>query len=231
LKIEIVPSDQYVERAVAHLARHISQRQAEQPFHIFLSGGSTPRPIYEGLAGAGLDWSRVHLWLGDERYVPWDHPDSNFGMVSRALIAPAGIPSEQTHPWPILSTPELSAQTYDREFRSVFARDGQPLHLQLLGMGEDGHTASLFPGSPALTEDQAMCVSNLVNAQEQTRLTLTFPALALSQTVIFLVKGSSKANVVKDVVEFGLHPSAQVRGLNSTEFFLDEAAAAGLSPV
>lgn len=229
MKIEVVSNPDYTERAVALLAQRLRDRDQEKSFHMFLSGGSTPKPIYQGLAAAGLDWSGVHIWLGDERYVPWDHPDSNFRMAREALLLAAEIPSEQAHPWPILATPELSAETYDREFRSVFERDGAELNLQLLGMGEDGHTASLFPDSPALEEEKAMCVANLVNAAERNRLTLTYPALALSKDVIFLVKGGGKAKILKEVIEQGKHPSAKVRGQNSTTFFLDEAAAAELS--
>lgn len=229
MKIEVVSSADYTERAVELLSQRLREREKDKPFHLFLSGGSTPKPIYKGLSQAGLDWSGVHIWLGDERYVPWDHPDSNFRMAREALIEPAGIAPEHSHPWPILATPELSAETYDREFRAVFERDQQPLHLQLLGMGDDGHTASLFPDSPALEETKAMCVANVVNAAERNRLTLTYPALALSRDIIFLIKGGGKARVLKEVVEQGQHPSARVRGLESTTFFLDEAAAAELS--
>lgn len=229
MKIEVVPSAEYTDRAVTYLAETLRARSAGEPFHIFLSGGSTPKPIYRALAEAELDWSDVHLWLGDERYVPRDHPDSNFRMVKENLIEPARIPSELAHPWPVMASPELSAETYDREFRTVFERQGQPLHLQILGMGEDGHTASLFPDSPALSESKAMCVANVVNAQEKNRLTLTFPALALSRNVLFLVKGGGKAGILKEVVDDGLHPAAQVRGQESTVFFLDDAAATQLS--
>ena len=229
MKIEVTPSDQYTEAAVKAIARRLQERKKGEPFHLFLSGGSTPKPIYQGLAAASLDWSDVHIWLGDERYVPWDHPDSNYRMARECLIGPAEIPAEQNHPWPILATPELSAETYDREFRAVFERDGQPLNLQLLGMGDDGHTASLFPDSPALEEEDAMCVANVVNAAERNRLTLTYPALALSKEVLFLVKGAGKAGVLKEVIESHQHPSAKVKGQDSTVFFLDEAAAAQLS--
>lgn len=229
MTFEVVPTEEYTEKAVAFLAERLKARGKGQPFHMFLSGGSTPKPIYRGLAEAGLDWSGVHLWLGDERYVPWDHPDSNYRMCRESLIEPAGIPSEQCHPWPILASPDVSAETYDREFRSVFERDGQTLNLQILGMGDDGHTASLFPDSPALEEKEAMCVANVVNAAERNRLTLTYPALALSRDVVFLVKGANKATPLKEVVEEGQHPSARVKGRESTTFFLDEAAAAELS--
>ncbi len=230
MQTEIVPSNEFTERAVAYLGQRISERDKSRPFHVFLSGGSTPKPIYSGLVQAGLDWTDVHLWLGDERYVPWDHPDSNYRMARETLVEPAGLAPEQIHPWPILATPELSAETYDREFRGVFERDGQVLDLQILGMGDDGHTASLFPDSPALEETSAMCVSNVVaNVQEKNRLTLTFPALALSQDVVFLIKGEGKAAVLKEVLENGQHPASRVRGQKSTVFFLDQAAAANLS--
>lgn len=237
MSIEVVPTRDYTERAVAYLAETIRQRDKAEPFHLFLSGGSTPKPIYRGLAEAGLDWENVHFWLGDERYVPWDHPDSNYRMVREALLEPAKIAPERRHPWPILATPELSGETYDREFRSIFERDGQRLNLQILGMGDDGHTASLFPGSPAIQEREAMCVSNLVHAQEKNRLTLTFPALALSEEIVFLIKGENKAEVLKEVFEqrraadgepSELYPTARVNARGATVFFLDEAAAAKL---
>lgn len=230
MTFEVVATSEYTDRAVRFLADRISSRDKGRPYHIFLSGGSTPKPIYEGLAKAGLDWSDVHLWWGDERYVPHDHSDSNTRMVREALLDPVGFPSHQVHPWPILAYPELSAETYDREFRSVFERGGQSVDLQLLGMGDDGHTASLFPGSPALEETKAMAVANFVaTAAEKTRLTLTFPALALSREVIFLIKGSNKAEPLREVIEEGRHPASRVKGQESTVFFLDQEAAANLS--
>lgn len=230
MTFEVVPTSEYTERAVSFLSDRVRTRQKGRPYHIFLSGGSTPKAIYRGLAEAGLDWTDVHLWWGDERYVPHDHSDSNYRMVKEALLDRVDMPAHQLHPWPILGYPELSAETYDREFRSVFERGGQTLDLQLLGMGEDGHTASLFPGSPALEETKAMAVANFVSAvQEKTRLTLTFPALALSQEVIFLVKGESKAEPLREVIEQGRHPASRVRGQKSTIFFLDQEAAGKLS--
>lgn len=229
MTFEIVPEAEYTDRAVDFLAQRLRSRAKDQPYHMFLSGGSTPKAIYRGLAEAGLDWEQVHLWWGDERYVPHDHSDSNYRMVKEALLDRVEIPAHQLHPWPILAHPELSAETYDREFRSVFERGGQTLNLQLLGMGDDGHTASLFPSSPALEETQAMAVANFVSsAQEKTRLTLTFPALALSQEIVFLIKGENKAGPLQEVLEQGRHPASRVRGRESTVFFLDQAAAAKL---
>lgn len=223
-KIEKVNSDTYTDEAVALIRAHLEKRDKGKPFHMFLSGGSTPKAIYAQLAKGGLDWSNVHLWWGDERFVPSDHPDSNARMVREHLLDSIELPPAQVHPWPILSTPELSAQTYDREFRTFFDSDEHSVNLQLLGMGDDGHTASLFPDTEALQEKNARCVANHVKGKESVRLTLTYPALALSQSVIFLVKGEGKAEALRDVYDKGLHPAAKVEGQQSTLFLIDEGA-------
>ncbi len=227
--IEKVPSSEFTDRATEVLGRRLRARPTGKPYHLFLSGGSTPKAIFTGLAKAGLDWTDVHFWWGDERYVPYDHPDSNFLMAQESLLGPAKIPSDQIHRWPILASPELSAETYDREFRQYFEQRGETLHLQLLGMGDDGHTASLFPGSPALTEESEFCVPNVVPGKETTRLTLTFPALALSSEALFLVKGEGKATALKEVLEEKKHPASKVHGRTSTLFLVDDEAARLLS--
>lgn len=227
--IEKVSSSDFTAHATKLLGRRLSERTVGEPYHFFLSGGSTPKAIFAELARSGVDWSNVHFWWGDERYVPYDHPDSNFRMAQESLLGPAKIPSSQVHPWPILASPELSAETYDREFRQYFEQRAENLHLQLLGMGDDGHTASLFPDSPALTAESDFCVSNVVPGKETTRLTLTFPALALSSEALFLVKGEGKAAALKEVLEEKKHPASRVHGRTSTLFLVDEAAAGLLS--
>jgi 6-phosphogluconolactonase len=227
-KIDVLESDSYVQTVIDRLTRVLKDRALDQPFHIFLSGGSTPKPIYAGLAEQGIDWNGVHLWWGDERFVPPDHADSNFLLVKEHLLDKIEIPALQVHAWPILSSPELSAETYDREFREYFEARGQTLNLQLLGMGDDGHTASLFPGSAALEVTDKMCVANHVEGKESVRLTLTYPALALSERVVFVTTGTNKAEAVKDVLEDGLHPAARVEGPGQVEFWLDTRAAAEL---
>lgn len=223
--LERVDSEGYILEASERIVSELESRDRSRAFHLFLSGGSTPKAIYANLAQRDLDWTNVHLWWGDERFVPSDHPDSNARMVKEQLLDAIDLPPAQVHPWPILSSPELSAETYDREFRSYFEQREHTLDLQLLGMGDDGHTASLFPGTAALEETEAMCVSNQVKGKESVRLTLTYPALALSQKVLFLVKGAGKAEALRDVYDLGLHPAAQVRGRESTLFLVDEAAA------
>lgn len=230
-KVEVFDSGNFTDLVADRLCEILKTRDPEAPFHLFLSGGSTPKPIYRALADRDIDWSDVHFWWGDERFVPHDHTDSNYRMVKEQLIDLIDIPTEQIHPWPILSTPALSAETYDREFRQVFIRDKQPLSLQILGMGDDGHTASLFPDSRALEEKEKMCVDNPVAGKESLRLTLTYPALALSRRIVFVLKGEGKAQTLKEVLEEGKYPSAQVTGQSEPEFWVDRTAAAALSTI
>lgn len=225
---EIFEDASYSQDAASYLGELLRDRHPGRPFHLFLSGGSTPKPIYHALAQASLDWNGVHFWLGDERYVPWDHPDSNYRMVCQTLLDPLAIPSSQRHPWPILSSPELSAETYDRELRATFERRGEMMDLQLLGLGADGHTASLFPGSQALQETRAWAVANVVTAHEKNRLTLTFPALNASLRAVFLVQGEAKAQMVGEVVAHRRHPAGRVQGRQATIVLLDRSAAGHL---
>jgi 6-phosphogluconolactonase len=227
-KVEIIEKN-FAEDVTHRLCEAIRERDLERPFHLFLSGGSTPKVVYAALAEKDLNWDNVHLWWGDERFVPPDHADSNYRMVKEQLLDKLELRVNQVHPWPILSTPELSAETYQREFSAYFLSKDHSLDIQLLGMGEDGHTASLFPETEALSDNENYCNANYVPKFDTTRLTLTYPALALSRRVIFLVKGESKAEALREVLEEGLHPAAKVFGRESTEFWLDPAAAKHLS--
>lgn len=228
-KIDVIDSDSYAQEVTERITQALNQRDKSQPFHFFLSGGSTPKVVYAGLAETVDSWENVHLWWGDERFVPHDHADSNFRMVREQLLSRAEIPSPQVHPWPILSTPELSAETYDREFRDFFVEQGHSLSLQLLGMGDDGHTASLFPGTNALQETEKFCVRNVVEGKESVRLSLTYPALEMSERVVFLVKGAGKSDAVVRVLERGEDPAGRVKARGPVEFWLDSEAAAKLS--
>lgn len=227
--IEILNTDTYTQEVIDRLSDLLTKRDTARPFHFFLSGGSTPKAVYAGLAEKNIDWSNLHFWWGDERFVPPDHADSNYRMVKEQLLAKIDLPALQVHPWPILSTPELSAETYDREFRSFFNSPNHTLDIQLLGLGDDGHTASLFPNSSALEESEHMCVANHVEGKESVRLSLTYPALAKSRRVIFLIRGAGKASAVREVLEENAHPAAKVLGREQTEFWLDKEAAGALS--
>jgi 5-dehydro-2-deoxygluconokinase len=179
-------------------------------FSLALSGGSTPRPLYTLLAtpvyASRIDWSRVHVFWGDERCVPPDHPDSNFRMTREALLEHVPIPWANVHRIHGEDEPEAAARAYEQTVRAHFGvaqgPPAQSFDLVLLGMGTDGHTASLFPGTPALHEQQRWVRANHVTApRDMWRITLTPVVLNAAMEVTFLVAGSNKADRLWDVLE------------------------------
>lgn len=168
-------------------------------FALALSGGETPKHLYRRLASDhrdGLPWRDVHLFWSDERYVPRDHPESNAG-TALALLRPLGLPDENVHaPDTALATPEDAARRYDEELARF-----HPLDAVLLGMGEDGHVASLFPDAPALEETERLAVAvRGVPKPPPERITMTIPALNGARAVHFLVTGSVKRAALKRVL-------------------------------
>ena len=192
---------------------------------IGLAGGSTPRATYELLPQLDLDWNGVMLWLGDERWVPPDHPDSNAGMARRAFVDEVG--AALVVPDYSLRDPHLAAAAYADVVRPALLTPG----LVLLGMGDDGHTASLFPGTDALDVTDRSYVANWVAAKDDWRLTATLPLLWSAQRTVFLVTGDAKAEVVAHVLAGrGDYPAGRVgRGGHNTVWLLDTAAASCLS--
>ena len=179
-------------------------------FVVALAGGSTPRLLYELLAEDPLrsqvDWSCVHFFWGDERPVAPDHKDSNFGMAKRALLDKLALPEQQIHRMPADRTDlDAAARDYQAEIAAVFgvSADGTPpaLDLVLLGMGPDGHTASLFPGTSALKETARWVVANPVAKLGATRLTMTSVILNRASHILFLVNGADKAGPLAEVLE------------------------------
>ncbi|MFZ0963089.1 MAG: 6-phosphogluconolactonase [Terriglobia bacterium] len=212
----------------------------KKPFSVALSGGSTPKPLYELLASptfAGrVRWSNVHLFQVDERCVPPDDPQSNYRMIRQALLDSAPLPGENFH--------RMAAERPDREqaahdYAEELARVLHPapnewprLDLVFLGMGSDGHTASLFPGSQALEERTAWVAPNFAARLNSFRLTLTLPVLNAAAHVIFLVAGADKAETVRQVLEGpqGRFPAQLVQPVRGRlSWFLDESAAQLLS--
>lgn len=201
---------------------------------IALAGGGTPRLLYPVWAArAGLDWTRVILAFGDERAVPPTHADSNYGMVQEALLAhldaaPRVLRMAGEHP-----RLEQAAADYARDLRGVLDADGR-LDAALLGLGADGHTASLFPGSAALDEAKRWCVAAPGPDGTSRRLTLTFPLLKRARHIAFLVAGADKAAVLRAVLHGPLdtrHLPAQTLLRDAAldvHLLLDAAAAAGL---
>jgi 6-phosphogluconolactonase len=159
-----------------------------------LSGGSTPKPLYASLAQADLPWDKLHCFWGDERYVPADQPDSNEGMARQAWLDQVPIPPDNIHPMPTLQgNPAMDAASYEAHLHDFFAvpASGFPeFDIILLGLGDDGHTASLFPHTEALeVNDRCIAVGD---KDGQPRLTFTIPLINQARSVIFLVSGANK---------------------------------------
>lgn len=198
-------------------------------FTVALAGGSTPKQLYRALAQTpGLDWQHTWLFWGDERYVPPDHPDSNYRMVQEALLDAIAIPPAQVIAPPTDGgDPAQDAQRYQATLQQLFTSDWPQFDLTLLGMGGDGHTASLFPGTPALgVEDRWVTVGE---KEGQPRITLTRPALNASRQVVLLITGAGKAARLQEVLTTPPHlPIQQIRPQGHLLWFLDVAAAAQL---
>ena len=200
-------------------------------FAVALAGGSTPKATYEILArGYGgpedLDWSKVHAFFGDERSVPPDHEDSNYRMAREALLS--HVPVGSVHRMRGEMEPREAAALYEKELEEFFG--GPPvLDLVLLGIGEDGHTASLFPDTPALDARDRWAVENPVEKLNTTRLTLTVPAVDAARKVAFLVAGEGKAEALEEILEGDAnphkYPAKLVRPEAELAWMVDRAAA------
>lgn len=190
-----------------------------------LAGGRTPEPVYRQLAsGPSVDWSKVHVFFSDERAVPPDHPDSNYLTVHRALLSRVTIPSTNVH--------RMEAERADREAAArEYERSLPPrLDVLLLGMGPDGHTASLFPGSAALDERHRLIVPVLGTKPPSQRLTITPPVIEAARNVAVIVTGEDKAPMVARAIEGPFAPKAvPVQWARRGRWFLDGAAAARLT--
>jgi 6-phosphogluconolactonase len=198
-------------------------------FSLVLSGGSTPKALYELLASepyrSQLNWSKVEVYFGDERCVPPDHADSNFLMAHNAMLSKLPIPECNIHRMRGEIPPEQAAAEYGEMLKGKF-RDAGP-DLVLLGMGDDGHTASLFPGTTALTETQHRCVANYVEKLNAWRITMTYPFLNKAAEVMMLITGVAKARVLEEVLEGprGKYPIQGIQPHGKLTWLLDAAAA------
>ncbi len=211
---------------------------AEGRFSVALAGGSTPRRAYQLLATEEyrnrVDWSKVHIFFGDERTVPPTHADSNYRMAEEAMISLLPIPLHNVHRIAGRGDAVANASLYEDDLRTFF--DGAPwprLDLVLLGMGDDGHTASLFPGTDALREKEAWVVANWVEKLNTFRITLTAPAINHSANVVFVVTGTGKAERLPEVLRGAPDrlrlPSQLIQpDAGSLVWLVDKAAAARL---
>lgn len=199
-------------------------------FFVALAGGSTPKGLYQKLATSPyleqIDWSRVHLFFGDERCVPATHDDSNFKMARQAMIDLVPIPTENVHRMPTESgDPAEVAKRYADTLKATMA--DASFDLVLLGLGPDGHIASLFPQTPALDVTDSLTTSVYVEKFDSWRVTLTYPVINAARQVIVFISGEAKADIIRDIstnAVTGL-PIQQLAPQNSYYWFMDKAAA------
>jgi 6-phosphogluconolactonase len=226
-----------VARAAALRFIEIAQESiaAHGRFSVALAGGSTPKRIYELLAGEELsdqlDWSKVHIFFGDERCVPPDDAESNYRMANEALLSRVSLPEQNVHRMRGEGDAVANARLYEDELRGFFDGEDWPqFDLIMLGMGDDGHTASLFPETRALDVQAAWVTANWVEKFDTFRVTLTVPAINHARHVMFIITGASKAERLQEVL-YGAHepqrlPSQLIQPHEGAlAWFLDEAAA------
>ena len=212
--------------------------ERERPLLARAFWGETPRELYRLLGSTFRDqipWERIHVFWGDERYVDHGHPDSNFRMARETLLNHVPCPVEHIHPMPThFPSAEMAAQDYERTLREHFGSDGPAFDLNLLGVGEDGHTASIFPGSAALTDDAHWVMGAETHAEAPNRLTLTLAALTRSANLYVLVAGRRKATALRQVLSANPDPNAYpAAGLRRSKgtliWWADGEAVAGLT--
>lgn len=244
--VRIFPDATALNRAAAEAfaARTDAAVQARRVSTVALAGGSTPRALYGLLAGdasfrARIPWGGIHFFWGDERHVPPDDPESNYRMAHEAMLSRVPVPAANVHRIPT-ENPDAAAaaDAYEREVRDFFTvrglmREGFPrFDLVLLGMGADGHTASLFPGTAAVHETNRMVTASWVPKLRSYRVTLTPPVLSNAAAVVFLVSGAEKAETLRAVLEGEwrpeVHPSQAIRPEQGELLWLVDHAAARL---
>jgi 6-phosphogluconolactonase len=208
----VLPTPQAVARAGAERVAEIavSAVNVRGACSIALSGGETPRPLYRLLGSSPLSertpWDHLDLFFGDERAVPPDSDQSNYGMVRQELLSHIVIPSSHVHRIAAEKEPAAAAREYEDELRKVVGKRGGRLDLILLGLGDDGHTASIFPGTLALEPGEDLIRAVFVQRLKSWRITMTLRSINAARKVIFLVAGKAKAPIVRRILLAG-HPS------------------------
>ncbi|MGO9673646.1 MAG: 6-phosphogluconolactonase [Methylocella sp.] len=225
-------ADDLAHRVAAFIAARINA--APQRLALNLSGGSTPRQVYQ-LLGAEpyrgeIDWRKVALFWGDERFVPFDHKDSNFRMTSEALLSRLPVQPGEAHRIPTdAASPQEAAARYQASLQDFYGAPtldpARPLFdVTLLGLGADGHTASLFPNTPAL-EERCAWATAVIGAMPEPRITLTYPALESSADILFLVSGAAKKEVLARVLANDpALPASRIATRGAIRIFADRAA-------
>jgi 6-phosphogluconolactonase len=218
-------------RAAAHVA--IAQHGR---FSVALSGGNTPRSVYSLLAQEcreSLDWQKIFIFFGDERHVPPDDQQSNYRMARESLLSRVPLPEQNVLRVQAELPAQQAAEDYESKLRAFFQlapAECPRFDLIFLGLGQDGHTASLFPGSAALSESTRLVVANWVEKFQAFRITLTFPVLNAADQAVFLVSGESKARIVKEIFTSptSAYPSQMVHPREGRLLWMLDQPAAGL---
>src|SRR5688572_31318812 len=228
-RIEVLPDP-------AALARHVAEWMtaaalaAQGPFRVSLSGGSTAKALFALLASSDFigrfPWPQVSWYWGDERFVPYDHPESNYRMTREAMLAKAPVPPGNVHPVPADGTPEEAALRYEQTLQAAYGaevldRERPLFDVTLLGLGPDGHTASLLPGEPVLQERKRW-VAAVSHGRAEERVTLTYPTLDSSAVVAFLVSGEGKRDILDKILSGETdYPAAHIRPVGQVIWFAD----------
>jgi 6-phosphogluconolactonase len=219
-------ADALAARAAQIIAGRVATATA--PYRVVLSGGSTPRAAYQLLAQQDVNWGCAELFFSDERFVLPDHKDSNYRMVRDTLLAGGKVEPRKLLAIPTDQTPQSAADRYDEMLRQQYGasilEEGVPLfHLTLLGLGDDGHTASLLPGQPVLKERERWAAA-VPEGRGEPRITLTYPALESSALIIFLVSGAAKRDALAQARGGGL-PAGALKPQGEVLWLVDAAAA------
>jgi len=236
VRISVFDDLQSLSQSAAELFQSLSRSSigAKGRFAVALSGGTTPRLLYT-LLGASpyqntIEWHSIHLFWADERCVPADDPASNYKLVRDTLLKKITIPEENVHHVHGETDPELAAHAYEQDIKAFYGTVAIPIFdLIILGIGADGHTASIFPGSPTVPESARVAVPVYLEKPQVNRVTITISVINHASNVLFLVAGKAKTNVLQNIL-YGGNPKAYPAGLVSTEngtvtWFIDREAA------
>ena len=221
MKPEVIRTSNFVADATAFILEQARAGLGERgEFRVALSGGNTPRPIYAefGRLARDLPWERVRFTFGDERCVPAEDAQSNYRMARESLFEPCAIPEKSILRMRGEIDPQIAAQEYEDALALLATQHGEMIYrhdLMLLGMGDDGHTASLFPGTAALDEQVRRVVANFVPKLKAWRLTMTLPLLNQSRQVLFLVSGNKNPELLERVLSGAPeYPATRVAPIN-----------------
>lgn len=237
MQIHIAPDPDALSRDMADwISRDMEKAfRYRDIYTLALSGGSTPERLYRLLAAppysGEVNWEKVHFFFGDERYVPFTDERNNGKMAYDTLLSHIPVPEDHIHYMDTTLPPEESARSYEALLKEYFPGNGATFDLVLLGMGDDGHTLSLFPGSPVIKEAEKWVAAPYVNAQEMYRITLTPPVVNRSRAVAFMVTGEKKTKTFKAVTEGPYqpekYPSQIINPADGDLHWFVDAAAAG----